>query len=127
MRTNNQTQLNRNGLMHINGEGIHLIDDKQASIHFYKLNDVSEIRVISPWELTITRFMIGEADISFNVLSRQLSRAIPILDIVFRSKMDYINNPTRYTSICRSPQTGCNVLQSVKFGKLSLVLRQLYF
>lgn len=83
------------GIFRIAQDGIYLMTDRQKLVHCYKWNGISRVRVVSLWEITVTRFQIGEADISYSLVFTSVYSVLGILDRRLRSKVEYSQDAFR--------------------------------
>ncbi|CAG5120370.1 unnamed protein product [Candidula unifasciata] len=67
-----------------------LHEDLQILQHF-KWSDISRIRVISPWEILVTRFLIGQPDFSYDILCTTMPKALRKLEMFASRKIEYMN------------------------------------
>ncbi|CAL1535844.1 unnamed protein product [Lymnaea stagnalis] len=74
-------------------DGISIVDMKQKIIQHFKWPEVSQIRVVSPWEILITRFFIGQPDLSYSIVSMAMPKMLKLLARFAKSKMEYMNPP----------------------------------
>lgn len=83
------------GIFRIAQDGVYLMTDRQKLVHCYKWNGISRVRVVSLWEITVTRFQIGEADISYSLVFTSVYSVLGILDRRLRSKVEYSQDAFR--------------------------------
>ncbi|XP_060080488.1 synaptosomal-associated protein 47-like [Ylistrum balloti] len=80
------------GLLRIAPEGLFILSDKQKLIHHFKWSDVSRVRVLSPCEIVVTQFLIGQPDLNFGVVCTSLLGFLEFFDKKLRSKVEYITS-----------------------------------
>lgn len=85
----------RIGTMRLSKDGITLLNEKMKTEHHYNWCDVSRIRVVTPWEICITQYKIGQADLTYNVVSAVMTGVIKVLDKSVKHKMQYDMPPEK--------------------------------
>ncbi|XP_033761715.1 synaptosomal-associated protein 47-like [Pecten maximus] len=80
------------GLLRIALEGLFILSDKQKLVHHFKWSDVSRIRVLSPCEIVVTRFLIGKPDLSYGVVCTSLLGFVEFLEKKLRRKVEYVTS-----------------------------------
>lgn len=88
----NKMSTQKLGLLRIASEGVFILSDKQKLIHHFKWSDISRVRVLSPCEIVVTRFLIGQPDLSFGVVCTSLLGFVEFLEKRLRSKVEYITS-----------------------------------
>lgn len=83
------------GIFRLAQDGIYLMTDRQRVVHHFTWGDISRIRVVSPWEITVTRFQIGKADISYSLVFTSVYSVLGILDKRLRSKVEFSQDAFR--------------------------------
>lgn len=63
------------------------------TVQHFKWSDVSRVRVVSPWEILVTRFLIGQPDLSYGIISISMPKVLRKLEIFAARKMEYLNPP----------------------------------
>ncbi|XP_034410965.1 synaptosomal-associated protein 47 isoform X2 [Cyclopterus lumpus] len=58
-------------------------------LHRFERNDVDEIRVHSPYEITVRQRFIGKPDICYRFLSAKMPEAMSVLDMQYKKKVDF--------------------------------------
>lgn len=89
---NEQTDV-KNGSVRILKEGVTIIDDKGIPVFHYCPKDISLIKVISPWEIVISKYQIGEPDITYIFISSNMMEIIQALEPGYRQKIQYEDPP----------------------------------
>uniref|UniRef100_A0A0B6ZQ09 Synaptosomal-associated protein 47 n=1 Tax=Arion vulgaris TaxID=1028688 RepID=A0A0B6ZQ09_9EUPU len=84
------------GVFRVAKEGITILDLKQKVVQYFKWSDISRIRVVSPWEIHVTRFLIGQPDLSYDILSMDMPKVLKKLNIFAARKMEYMNPPEKH-------------------------------
>ncbi|XP_061185777.1 synaptosomal-associated protein 47-like [Saccostrea echinata] len=91
------------GIFRVAQDGIYLMTEKQKLVHCFKWKDVSRVRVVSLWEITVTQFQIGKADISYSLVFTSVYSVLGILDKRLRSKVEYSQDAFRGDSSNMKP------------------------
>lgn len=58
-------------------------------LHHFERNEVDEIRVHSPYEITIRQRFIGKPDICYRCLSAKMPEALSVLEIQYKKKVEF--------------------------------------
>ena len=111
------------GIFRVAQDGIYLMTDRQKLVHCYKWDGISRVRVVSLWEITVTRFRIGETDVSYSLVFTSVYSVLGILDRKLGSKVEYSQDAFRGESSNQKPldSTSCSSHSSMYFWKLSNV------
>ncbi|OWF40926.1 Synaptosomal-associated protein 47 [Mizuhopecten yessoensis] len=88
----NKTTTQKLGLLRIAPEGMFILSEKQKLIHHFKWSDISRVRVLSPCEVLVTRFLIGQPDLSYGVVCTSLLGFLEFLERKMRSKIEYVTS-----------------------------------
>ncbi|KAL4222047.1 Synaptosomal-associated protein 47 [Mactra antiquata] len=96
----NKIQTNRSnhrqvGNIRISKDGITIVNMKMKNEYHFKWSNVSEIRVLTPWEIMIIRHQIGQADIKYSVVSANMAAVLRLLDKCAKYKLKYDTPPER--------------------------------
>ena len=83
------------GLLRICPEGLFIMTEKQKLVHHFKWTDISRVRVVSMWEMVVSRFLIGQPDLSYSIVFSSLFLVLKILDKRLRSKVEYSQDTFR--------------------------------
>ncbi|GFO25680.1 synaptosomal-associated protein 47, partial [Plakobranchus ocellatus] len=59
-------------------------------IHHFKWSEVSRVRAVSPWEILVTQYLIGQPDLSYNIVSVQLPRILCHITQFAGGKVEYL-------------------------------------
>ncbi|WAQ93597.1 SNP47-like protein [Mya arenaria] len=81
------------GTLRLSNDGITILNSKMKTEHHFMWSDVSQIRVITPWEIKITRTHIGRPDLAYSATSAQMMAVLKILDGCARYKMKFDKLP----------------------------------
>ncbi|XP_069013702.1 synaptosomal-associated protein 47 [Embiotoca jacksoni] len=58
-------------------------------LHRFERNEIDEIRVHSPYELTVRQRFIGKPDICYRFLSAKMSEAMAVLEMQYKKKVEF--------------------------------------
>ncbi|NWT20976.1 SNP47 protein, partial [Vireo altiloquus] len=89
-------------------------DCNSQLLHRFQSRDVDDIRVHSPYEISIRQRFIGKPDNSFRLLSARMPEVIPILEVQFSRKMQFLEDALGFAGAGKSPQAdlGMSVWQA---------------
>jgi hypothetical protein len=101
------------GILRLARDGVYIMTDRQKVVHCFTWGDISRVRVVSPWEITVTRFQIGRADTSYSLVLTSVYSVLGILDKKLRSKVEYSQDAFREetshtTSLCTTLTSDCS-------------------
>lgn len=85
----------RIGAMRVTNDGITLLNMKMRTEHHFRWSDISYIRVITPWEIFITQCKIGSPDLSYGIVSAQMTAVLRLLEKCVKYKMRYEMPPEK--------------------------------
>lgn len=88
----NKMNTQKLGLLRIAPEGLFILTEKQKLVHHFKWSDISRARVLSPCEVLLTRFLIGQPDLTFGVVCTSLLGFLKFLEKRLRSKVEYLTS-----------------------------------
>ncbi|XP_045908395.1 synaptosomal-associated protein 47 isoform X1 [Micropterus dolomieu] len=69
-------------------------------LHRFERNEIDEIRVHSPYEITVRQRFIGKPDICYRVLSAKMPEALSLLEMQYKKKVEFTSE---YTAFKASP------------------------
>ncbi|NXI77343.1 SNP47 protein, partial [Rhipidura dahli] len=103
--------------------GLELRDGSSQLLHRFQSREVDDIRVHSPYELSVRQRFIGKPDHSFRLLSARMPEAIPILEMHFGGKVQFLEDALGFDGGRKSPQAdlGMSVWQAAS-GMVGAVL-----
>ncbi|XP_024416399.2 synaptosomal-associated protein 47 isoform X2 [Desmodus rotundus] len=81
--------------------GLEIHDSNSLLIHRFEREDVDDIKVHTRYEVSIRQRFIGKPDIAFRLISARMPEAIPILEMQFSKKIEFLEDAV----ILRSPGT----------------------
>lgn len=65
-------------------------------LHRFERNEVDEIRVHSPYEITVRQRFIGKPDICYRLLSAKMPEALSVLEMQYKKKMEFTSEYTTF-------------------------------
>lgn len=65
-------------------------------LHRFERNEVDEIRVHSPFEITVRQRFIGKPDICYKFLSAKMPEAMSVLEIQYKKKVEFTSEYTAF-------------------------------
>ncbi|KAK1878906.1 Synaptosomal-associated protein 47 [Dissostichus eleginoides] len=68
---------------------LEVLDTNCQLIHRFERNDIDEVRVHSPYEITVRQRFIGKPDICYRFLSAKMPEAMSVLEIQYRKKVEF--------------------------------------
>ncbi|NXQ26894.1 SNP47 protein, partial [Alaudala cheleensis] len=72
-------------------------------LHRFESRDVDDIRVHSPYELSVRQRFIGKPDNSYRLLAARMPEAISILEVQFSRKIQFLEDALGFAGARRSP------------------------
>lgn len=60
-------------------------------LHRFERNEIDEIRVHSPYEITVRQRFIGKPDICCRLLSAKMPEALSVLEMQYKKKMEFMS------------------------------------
>ncbi|XP_066537103.1 synaptosomal-associated protein 47 [Hoplias malabaricus] len=82
----------RPGSLTLLASALELRDASERMIHRFERDEVDEVRVHSPYELSVRQRFIGKPDICFRLLSARMSQALSILQLQYRKKVEFTSD-----------------------------------
>ncbi|KAJ3594694.1 hypothetical protein NHX12_004001, partial [Muraenolepis orangiensis] len=71
-------------------------------LHRFEKNEVDEIRVHSPYEVSVRQRFIGKPDIAYRLLSAKMPEALSVLEMQYKKKVEYTSEFTAFRPRPRS-------------------------
>lgn len=68
---------------------IEVRDTNCTILHRFERNEVDEIRVHSPYEITIRQRFIGKPDVCYRLLSAKMPEAMSVLEMQYKKKVEF--------------------------------------
>ncbi|XP_034090461.1 synaptosomal-associated protein 47 isoform X1 [Gymnodraco acuticeps] len=75
---------------------LEVLDTNCQLIHRFERNDIDEVRVHSPYEITVRQRFIGKPDICYRFLSAKMPEAMSVLEIQYRKKVEFTSEYTAF-------------------------------
>ncbi|XP_061443349.1 synaptosomal-associated protein 47 isoform X2 [Rhineura floridana] len=72
--------------------GLEISDSSSQLLHRFDKKDVDDVKVHTPYEISIRQRFIGKPDISYRLLSAKMPEAIPILEMQFSKKIQFMED-----------------------------------
>ncbi|XP_068862310.1 synaptosomal-associated protein 47 isoform X1 [Aphelocoma coerulescens] len=84
--------------------GLEIRDCNSQLLHRFESRDVDDIRVHTPYEISVRQRFIGKPDNSFRLLSARMPEVIPVLEMHFSRKMQFLEDALGFAGARKSPQ-----------------------
>ncbi|XP_056148706.1 synaptosomal-associated protein 47 [Lampris incognitus] len=104
-------------------------DTNYQLLHRFERNEVDDIRVHNPYEISIRQRFIGKPDICYRLLSAKMPEAMSVLEMQYKKKLEYTGEyatfkATPVTSPCDIEHSICNegLLQRCQETELPLAV-----
>lgn len=65
-------------------------------LHRFERNEIDEIRVHSPYEITVRQRFIGKPDVCYKFLSAKMPEAMSVLEMQYKKKLEFTNEYTAF-------------------------------
>ncbi|XP_058409166.1 synaptosomal-associated protein 47 isoform X2 [Diceros bicornis minor] len=72
--------------------GLEIHDSDSSLMHRFEREDVDDIKVHTPYEISIRQRFIGKPDIAYRLISAKMPEVIPILEVQFSKKMELLED-----------------------------------
>ncbi|XP_025951887.2 synaptosomal-associated protein 47 isoform X5 [Dromaius novaehollandiae] len=92
------------GKLTLLASGLEISDCNSQVIHRFESKDVDDIRVHTPYEISVRQRFIGKPDTSYRLLSAKMPEAIPILEMQFSKKIQFLEDALGFVGARESPQ-----------------------
>ncbi|KAM8764130.1 synaptosomal-associated protein 47 [Rhynchonycteris naso] len=94
--------------------GLEVHDSDSSLIHRFEREDVDDIKVHTPYEVSIRQRFIGKPDIAFHLISARMPEVIPILEMQFSKKVELLEDALmiRSTGTSSPAKKGYSVWQA---------------
>ncbi|NXM74198.1 SNP47 protein, partial [Serilophus lunatus] len=92
------------GTLSLFPSGLELRDCNSQLLHRFESRDVDDVRVHSPYEVSVRQRFLGKPDNSYRILAARMPQAIPILQGLFSSKMEFLEDALGFGGARKSPQ-----------------------
>lgn len=70
--------------------GLEIYNSDSLLMHRFEREDVDDIKVHTPYEISICQRFIGKPDISYRLISAKMPEVIPILEVQFSKKIELL-------------------------------------
>ncbi|XP_055396012.1 synaptosomal-associated protein 47 isoform X1 [Bubalus kerabau] len=70
--------------------GLEIYNSDSLLMHRFEREDVDDIKVHTPYEISIRQRFIGKPDISYRLISAKMPEVIPILEVQFSKKIELL-------------------------------------
>ncbi|NWT93205.1 SNP47 protein, partial [Urocynchramus pylzowi] len=94
--------------------GLEIEDCNSQLLQRFQWRDVDEIRVRTPYEISVRQRFVGRPDASCRLLAARMPQAIPILQARFSGKIQFLEDALGFAGAGKSPQAdlGTSVWQA---------------
>ncbi|XP_076994055.1 synaptosomal-associated protein 47 isoform X2 [Tamandua tetradactyla] len=105
--------------------GLEIHDSNSLLMHRFEREDVDDIKVHTPYEISIRQRFIGKPDIVFRLISAKMPEVIPILEMQFSKKIELLEDALmlKRTRTSSSAEKGCSPWHAAS-GLMDRVLHQ---
>ncbi|CAO2643345.1 Synaptosomal-associated protein 47 [Lemmus lemmus] len=90
-------------------------DSSSLLLHRFEREDVDDIKVYSPYEVSIRQRFIGKPDVAYRLISAKMPEVIPILEVQFSKKIELLEDAL-VLSVPASRLTGCTPPRELPMG-----------
>ncbi|XP_006147028.1 synaptosomal-associated protein 47 isoform X1 [Tupaia chinensis] len=97
--------------------GLEIHDSNCLLMHRFEKEDVDDIKVHSPYEISIRQRFIGKPDVAYRVISAKMPEVIPILEVQFNKKIEVLED----VSMLRSARISSPTEKSCSFWHAAFV------
>ncbi|NWV62951.1 SNP47 protein, partial [Malurus elegans] len=84
--------------------GLEIRDCNSQLVHRFESRDVDDIRVHTPYEISVRQRFIGKPDHSYRLLSARMPELIPVLEMQFSKKIQFLEDALGFAGSRKSPQ-----------------------
>lgn len=77
-------------------------DTNYVLLHRFERDEVDDIRVHNPYEISVRQRFIGKPDICFRLLSAKMPEAMSVLEMQYKKKVEYTSE---YSAFKTTPAT----------------------
>ncbi|XP_035175544.1 synaptosomal-associated protein 47 isoform X4 [Oxyura jamaicensis] len=102
------------GKLTLFASGLEISDCNSQVIHRFEARDVDDIKVHTPYEISVRQRFIGKPDTSYRLLSAKMPEAIPVLEMQFSKKIQFLEDALGFVGASKSPQVdlGASIWQA---------------
>ncbi|XP_027697942.1 synaptosomal-associated protein 47 [Vombatus ursinus] len=83
--------------------GLEISDSNSQLLHRFEREDVDDIKVHTPYEISIRQRFIGKPDTAYRLLSAKMPEVIQILEVQFSKKIEFLEDAMVFQSTRDSP------------------------
>ncbi|XP_074118377.1 synaptosomal-associated protein 47 [Sminthopsis crassicaudata] len=83
--------------------GLEISDSNSQLLHRFEREDVDDIKVHTPYEISIRQRFIGKPDTAYRLLSAKMPEIIRILEVQFSKKIEFLEDAMVFQSTRDSP------------------------
>ncbi|RMC04630.1 hypothetical protein DUI87_17797 [Hirundo rustica rustica] len=83
--------------------GLEIRDCNSQLLHRFESRDVDDIRVHTPYEISVRQRFIGKPDNSYRLLAARMPEVIPILEMQFSKKIQFLEDALGFAGAGKSP------------------------
>ncbi|XP_008118413.1 synaptosomal-associated protein 47 [Anolis carolinensis] len=80
------------GKLTLLASGLEISDSHSQLLHRFDKKDVDDVKIHTPYEISVRQRFIGKPDISYRLLSAKMPEAIPILEVQFSKKIQFMED-----------------------------------
>lgn len=82
--------------------GLEVLGANQQLLHRFERNEVDDIRVHNPYEISVRQRFIGKPDICYRLLSAKMPEALSLLEMQYKKKVEFTSE---YSAFKTTPAT----------------------
>ncbi|XP_066572369.1 synaptosomal-associated protein 47 [Amia ocellicauda] len=90
------------GRLTVQVSALEVSDSSSQLMHRFERTEVDDIRVHSPYELSVRQRFIGKPDISYRLLSAKMPEALSVLEMQYKKKVEFMPD---YAAFKSTPDT----------------------
>lgn len=91
---------------------LEIYDSGSSLLHRFENDDVDDITIHSPYEITVRQRFIGKPDVAYQLISVKMPEVIPILEVQFSKKLDLTEDALVFRNKVEAPpeESDCSIL-----------------
>ncbi|XP_052050100.1 synaptosomal-associated protein 47 [Apodemus sylvaticus] len=91
---------------------LEIYDSGSSLLHRFENDDVDDITIHSPYEITVRQRFIGKPDVAYQLISVKMPEVIPILEVQFSKKLDLTEDALVFRNKVEPPpkESDCSIL-----------------
>nr|XP_020660617.1 synaptosomal-associated protein 47 [Pogona vitticeps] len=78
------------GKLTLLASGLEIVDANSQLLHRFDKKDVDDVKVHTPYEISVRQRFIGKPDIAYRLLSAKMPEVIPVLEMQFSKKIQFL-------------------------------------